>query len=252
MSLQGKRALVTGGTKGIGAAIVDRLTAAGARVATTARSAAPSKAELFVTADISDTQGTDLVAREVLEAFGGLDILVHNAGGYGTESGPAATYLDQSWQRTLDLNLLAPIRLDRAFLPSLLAQGSGAIVHITSVAGRLPAQAPLPYATAKAALSAYSKGLATEAGPSGVRVNAVLPGFIETEGAQPVLAAIAATTGDLDSARVELMRQIGGIPLGRPGRPEDVAELVAFLVSDQAAWITGVEYAVDGGTVPFR
>ncbi|WP_279578928.1 oxidoreductase [Fodinicola feengrottensis] len=218
-SLQGKRALVTGGTKGIGAAVVARLADAGVRVATTARSSAPTKAELFIKADIGTSKGTDQVAREVLRIFGGIDIVVHNAGGYDVEPGPATTYHDEHWQRTLELNLLSAVRLDRAFLPSLIAQGSGAIVHITSIAGRMPTTGPLLYSAAKAALSIYSKGLAAEVGPVGVRVNAVLPGFIETEGAQAVLDRIA-TDGDREAARQELMRQLGGVPLGRPGQAD--------------------------------
>ncbi|MFC4530417.1 SDR family oxidoreductase [Sphaerisporangium dianthi] len=250
-SLRGKRALVTGGTKGIGAAIVAHLSALGARVATTARSAAGTPAELFVRADAGTAGGAEQVADQVLARFGGIDIVVHNVGGHVGEPGPAASVRDADWLGTIELNLLAPVRLDRAFIPSLVEQGSGAIVHVTSIARIMPTTAPLPYATAKAALTGYSKGLAAELAPHGVRVNAVLPGFVESDGARHLMESImAATGGDLASARAEIMRSLGGIPMGRPGRPEEVAELVAFLASDRASWITGAEYVIDGGSIP--
>jgi NAD(P)-dependent dehydrogenase (short-subunit alcohol dehydrogenase family) len=247
LELEGKRALVTGGSKGIGAAIVRRLSASGARVATTARSASESAASLFVKADIGTVSGADQVASEVLETFGGVDIVVHNAGGFTFEPGPAVSYRDQDWEQVLALNLLAPVRIDRALIPSMVDQGSGAIVHVTSIARIMPTTGPLPYSSSKAALTNYSKGLAAELGPRGVRVNAVLPGFVETEGARRVLDGL---DDDLDEARAKLMAELGGIPMGRPGRPEEVAELVSFLVSDRASWITGAEYHIDGGTIP--
>ena len=250
----GKRAVVTGGTKGMGEAIVRRLAAGGAAVATTARSPRPENQEvaLFVQADISTRAGVDRVVQEVMDRFGAVDILVNNVGGSSAPSGGVLALTDDDWQDTIDANLLAAVRFDRAFLPGMLKQRSGVIIHISSIQRRLPLfEATLAYAAAKAALTTYSKGLSKEVGPKGVRVNTVAPGYIETTAATRLVARLAENAGTTEEvARQSLMDSLGGIPIGRPGRPEEVAELVAFLVSDRAASIHGSEYVIDGGTVP--
>ena len=252
--LSGRITLVTGGTKGAGSAIAARLVRAGATVIITARNA-PEKESgnmHFIAADLSTAEGAAKVVSEVLSTYGRLDILVNNLGSSTTPAGGFAALTDEDWLSTLQANLLAPVRLDRGFLPQMIEQKSGVIIHIASIQGKLPLyDSTLPYAAAKAGLRNYSKSLSNEVSPKGVRVLTVSPGWINTTASVAWLGEIARNANiTVEQAQQSVMDALGGIPYGRPAEPEEVAELIGFLVSPRAAYLTGTEYVIDGGTVP--
>ena len=251
--LHGARVLVTGGTRGIGAATVRRLAAAGAEVVAAARTApapAGTGPARFVPADVATADGVAALAEQVLDLLGGIDILVSNAGGQTHRPEGVLHFSDEDWQRDLDINLLSAVRLDRALLPAMIAQGSGgSIVHVGSNAARMPRPASLPYTAAKAALTAYSKGLAREAGPHRIRVNVVLPGLIRTEALDTRMAALAEQAGSTPESVLAGTVEALGIPLGQAGTADDVAQLIAFLVSPAAAYLTGSQFTVNGGAL---
>ncbi|CAN7495117.1 SDR family oxidoreductase [Acidovorax sp. LjRoot118] len=254
LQLQGKRAVVTGGTKGLGAALVQSLQDAGVQVMTTARSAPdkPLEGVAYVQTDLTTAQGVAQLARAVTERWGGVDIVINSLGGSNAPAGGFAALDDAMWFSELNLNLMSAVRLDRALLPAMLAQGAGVILHVTSIQHVLPLpESTTAYAAAKGALSTYSKSLSKEVTPKGVRVLRVSPGWIETEASVVFAERMAAQAGtDYEGGKKMVMDWLGGIPVGRPARPQEVADLITFLVSPRAASVAGSEHVIDGGTVP--
>lgn len=253
ISLDGKRALVTSGTRGAGAATVALFRELGARVLTAARSRPDNLDDgMFVSADLTTAEGCATLVAAVRERLGGVDIVVHMLGGSSAPPGGFAALSDAEWRKELDLNLMPAIRLDRELVPAMVVQGHGVVIHVTSIQRALPLpESTTAYAAAKAALSTYSKSLSKEVSPKGVRVVRVSPGWIETEAAVRLAERLAKDAGtDYEGGKRIIMDSLGGIPIGRPSKPEDVANLIAFLASDRAATITGTEYVIDGGTIP--
>lgn len=254
LHLKGLRAVVTGGTLGLGAAVVKALAEAGAKVATSARTAPtqPVKGVTYVTADLSTAEGASHFSQSILRDWGGIDILINVLGGSKTPGGGFASITDEHWYAELNLNLMPAVRLDRALLPAMLAQGSGVIIHVSSIQRVLPLpESTIAYAASKGALSTYSKALAREVTAKGVRVLSVAPGWIETEASVAFAERMAADAGtDYEGGKKIIMDWLGGIPVGRPAKPQEVADLIAFLASPRSASIAGTEYRIDGGTVP--
>ncbi|HEY0662935.1 MAG TPA: SDR family oxidoreductase [Lysobacter sp.] len=254
LQLADKRVVVTGGTRGVGAAVVELLSQLGTRIVATARSKPkkPIDDVHYVATDLSTGEGVSTAVEEAQRHLGGIDILINVVGGSSAPAGGFARLDDVEWAKALDLNLMSAVRMDRALLPAMIAQGSGVILHVTSIQRVLPLHdATIAYAAAKAALSNYSKALSKEVTPKGVRVVRVSPGWVETEASVDFLGGIAANAGtDYEGAKQMVMQALGGIPLGRPAKPREVADLIAFLVSPRAESISGAEYTIDGGTVP--
>jgi NAD(P)-dependent dehydrogenase (short-subunit alcohol dehydrogenase family) len=232
----------------MGSATAQLLTELGALVLVTARSISEDFGLSAVAADASTTAGAPAISQAVAEQLGGVDAIVHFVGASFAKPGGILALSDGDWDEILATNLLSAVRIDRALLTGMVAQGSGSIVHVSSLQWKRPHPSSPAYGPAKAALVSYSKVLATEFGSHGIRVNTITPGFISSSGAEKRIAQIQADHGiERQEAESELLLTIGGVPLGRPGMPSEVARLAAFLVSDAASYITGTEIVIDGG-----
>jgi NAD(P)-dependent dehydrogenase (short-subunit alcohol dehydrogenase family) len=237
----GKVAIVTGGGSGIGEACATLLAQRGARVLVADVAAEPAQrvadgigdAALAHVVDVADPAACEAMVRAAVDAFGRLDVAINNAG-IGGPQAPTGEYPLDGWNTVIAVNLSGVFHCLRAEIPAMLAGGGGSIVNMASILGSVGFAQSVAYVSAKHGVVGMTRTAAIEYAPQGIRVNSVGPGFIET----PLLAA----------ASPEIVAGVAGLhPLGRLGRAEEVAELVAFLASDRASNITGAYYVTDGG-----
>ncbi|GAA2632423.1 SDR family NAD(P)-dependent oxidoreductase [Paractinoplanes durhamensis] len=253
--MQGKTAIVTGASKGIGLAIVRALAGAGATVLAAARTSTPELETLaksgdvrWVRADLSDPAAP----AALIEAAGGtVDVLVNNVGTAPARLGGFLSVTDAEWARTIDLNLLAAVRMTRAALPSMVERGHGSIVTVASINARFSDPLVVDYSAGKAALVSFSKSISKEFGPKGVRANTVSPGPVETDlwlGGNGVAATVSAGAGTKPEDIVAQAKS--QIPSGKFSTPDEVAAIVLFLASDAAGNVNGSDFGIDGGMLP--
>ncbi|MGN7205350.1 SDR family oxidoreductase [Pedobacter sp. SAFR-022] len=249
-TLKGLVALVTGGTKGIGKAVADKLSSSGAQVVITARTAPEENTNVhhFIAADLTNPKDAEVIARDIVEKYGRIDIIVNNAGANLSPGGGFQALSDEHWYSDWQLNFLSVVRINKLLLPLMIEKATGVIINISTNAAKEPIwEMTMSYSSAKAALNAYSKALASELGPKGIRVNVVSPGLVKTTLMMDFIENIAKSSNiTADDAYKAMMDKVG-IPLGRMAEAEEVANLVGFLVSSEARYITGTNYAVDGG-----
>jgi NAD(P)-dependent dehydrogenase (short-subunit alcohol dehydrogenase family) len=256
LELNGKVAVVTGASRGIGLAAARALAAEGARVVAGARSSSADLDALvetapveFVAVDLSTASGpADLAAAALVH--GAIDVLINNVGAARTRLGGFLSITDEDWTASLTLNLMATVRMTRAVLPSMIAAGSGAIVTTSSVNAFLPDPAVLDYSAAKAAVANFSKSLSKEVAQHNIRVNTVSPGPVSTSlwlGEDGVAQTVARATGG-DPAAVA-NQAAADAATGRFTTPEEVADLLVFLASARAGNVTGADFTIDGGLI---
>ncbi|AWH85505.1 short-chain dehydrogenase [Flavobacterium album] len=252
-TFKGQVALVTGGTKGIGKAIADTLSSKGAMVLVTARTAPEEIIENqhFIASDLTKPESAEGIAKEILDKYGRIDTIVNNAGANLGPGGGFSTLSDEDWYNDWELNFLSVVRINKALLPAMIEQKSGVIINISTGAARQPIwDMTMSYSSAKAALNVYSKALANELGPKGIRVNIVSPGVVKTPLMLEFIENIAKTSNSTTDDAFKVIMDKVNVPLGRMAESEEIAKLVAFLASPDAKYITGSNYFIDGGASP--
>jgi NAD(P)-dependent dehydrogenase (short-subunit alcohol dehydrogenase family) len=249
LNLTGRTALVTGGTKGIGLAIATTLAAEGMTVVVGARTAVDIDGVTVVEADLATPAGPIALVAAAVATLSGIDVLVNNVG----MSEPASSigeFTDAAWQRVFDATFFSAVRTVRAAVPAMRGRAGASIVNISSLNARLPAGMIAPYSAAKAALTNFGTALSEELAPA-IRVNTVSPGPVRTPlwtadgGFAGLFATQLSTT--VDDVMDRVLPESMSITAGRVGEPQEIADLVAYLASDRAAFITGADHVVDGG-----
>ena len=255
LGLKDKRALVTGASRGLGFATALTLAREGCRVAVNSRSEENAKAAaekiatgtgsqvIGLAGDVSDPSVPERLIAQTVEAFGGLDLLVTNAG--GPPPGPFESHDEAAWQKAIDLSLMSHVRLIRAALPTLRQSDAASVLTVTSISVKQPVENLILSNSVRGATVGLTKSLAIELGKDGIRFNSILPGWTETERVIELMTARA--TANKSTVEEEAAKQSSQSPLGRMGSPEEFANAAVFLLSPAASYITGVMLNIDGG-----
>ena len=252
-SLAGKVALVTGGTKGIGKSIADKLSKNGATVIITAREDQKVNVNehYFISNDSTIAGSAQNLAKIIIDKYGRLDIIVNNVGANLSPGGGFDALSDEHWIQDWELNFMSAVRINKAFLPFMIERKSGVVINISTGAAKQPIwEMTMSYSASKAALNVYSKALADELGVHGIRVNVVSPGLVKTPLMMDFIANIAKKSNASQEEVFKSILEKIGPSIQRMAEPEEVADLVNFLVSSDAKYITGINYSIDGGALP--
>ena len=243
LGLEDKVCVVTGSTDGIGLVVAQQLQEEGAIVVTSGRRA-EGIGHLHVAADLTHTSAADELIARAVAAYGRVDSLVNNVGGTSIRKLDEVT--DEQWEESFQLNLMSAVRATRAVLPGMRERGRGSIVNVSSTAGKRPSGGMPDYSVMKAAMLSYSRLVADLYARDGIRCNAVTPGPTATD-AWLGAGGLAEQQGDRDA----VLEKVGaGRPLGRLARPDEIAAVIVFLLSERASYVTGAAWSADGGTVP--